>query len=225
MKNKGRPVLIVFGVVLLGTALVIGFALLSERKARFWSGETERMSPVLKLADLSDQSFFLAEDNYLPRFDSRQSSLIWKIGKPADGLLRVSFFEYPGKKKEVPPMRFVVSMSDVRGREKSLIKNTPRKKPSAIVKSHYLIKLSIPAGFEIKFAALPEAGGEWPAIDVGMTVPSLEMTSTARRPSNLLIISIDALRILSSQTMTPTSKDTRNSDSRSIGNFAGSPRY
>ena len=35
MKNKGRTALVVWAIALLGTALVIGVALLSERKARF----------------------------------------------------------------------------------------------------------------------------------------------------------------------------------------------
>jgi len=35
MKNKGRTALVVLAIALLGTALVIGFALLAGRKARF----------------------------------------------------------------------------------------------------------------------------------------------------------------------------------------------
>ena len=186
--------MVALAIALLGTALVIGFALLSERKVRFRSGETERVSPVLKPADLSDRSFFLAGDNYLLHLDSRQSSLSWKIGRLAGGQLKVSFFAYPGKEAEVPPMRFVVSMSGGRGRKKTLIHDTPRKRSLGIVESHYSIELSMPAGGEIKFAVMPEAGGDWPAIDAGMTVPSIETTSTAPRPSNLLIISIDTLR-------------------------------
>ena len=35
MKNKGRTALVALAIALLGTAPVIGFALLSERKVRF----------------------------------------------------------------------------------------------------------------------------------------------------------------------------------------------
>jgi hypothetical protein len=114
MKNKQRTALGVLAIALLGTALVVGSALLAGRKARFRSGETERMSPILKPADLSDRSFFHVKSNYLLRLDSRQSSLSWKIGRLAGGLLKVSFFAYPEKEAEVPPMRFVVSMSGSR---------------------------------------------------------------------------------------------------------------
>jgi hypothetical protein len=47
--------------------------------------------------------------------------LSWKIGKPAAGRLKVSFFAYPGKETVVPPMRFIVSVSSERGRGKNLI--------------------------------------------------------------------------------------------------------
>ena len=194
MKNNRRTALIVFAMVLVGTAVVVGSALLAGRKARFRSGETERLSPVLKPADLSDRSFFLVKERYLLRLDSRQSSLSWKLGRPAAGRLKVSFFAFPGKETVVPPMRFIVSASGDRGREKSLIQDTPRKRPSGNVENHYSVELSIPSGGEINFAVMPEAGGEWPVIDAGLTVPRIETTSNTPHPSNLLIISIDALR-------------------------------
>ena len=194
MKNNKHLALIVSAMALVGTIVVVGSVFVAGRKARFRNGETERVSPVLKPADLSDRSFFLVKRNYLVRLDSRQSSLSWKIDKPVAGLLKVSFSAYPGKETEVPLLRFVVSVSDGRGREKKLINDTPKKKPSGIVNNHYRKEIDLPAGGEIKFTAMPEAGGEWPAIDAGMTVPRIETTSTAPRPSNLLIISIDALR-------------------------------
>ena len=59
MKNNRRTALIVLAMVLVGIALVVGSVLLAGRKARFRSEGAERVSPVLKPADLIDRSFFL----------------------------------------------------------------------------------------------------------------------------------------------------------------------
>jgi arylsulfatase A-like enzyme len=154
------------------------------------------VSPVLKPADLSDRSFFLADNRYLLRLGPGQPNLRWKLDRPARGRLKVSFYAYADKKANLPPFRFVVTASGSGGPEKTLVRETLGERPSGTLESHYDVEVSLPAGAEIEFGASTESdgAGAGAAMDAGITVPRIVTASTAPSPSPLLIISIDALR-------------------------------
>ena len=196
MKNNRRTALIVLAMALVGTVVVIGSVFLAARKARFRSGGAERVSPVLKPVDLSDRSFFLADNRYLLRLGPGQPNLRWKLDRPARGRLKVSFYAYADKKANLPSFRFVVTASGSGGPEKTLVRETLGERPSGTLESRYDVEVSLPAGAEIEFGASIEAdaAGAGAAVDAGITVPRIVTASTAPAPSSLLIISIDALR-------------------------------
>jgi len=196
MKNNRRTALIVLAMVLVGIAVVIGSVFLAGRKARFRSGEAERVSPVLKPADLSDRSFFLADGRYLLRLGPGQPNLRWKLDRPARGRLQVTFYAYADKKAKLPPFRFVVTASGSGGQEHTLVRETLRERSSGTLESRHDVEVSLPAGAEIEFGASIEAdvAGAGAVVNAGITVPRIVTASTAPSPSSLLIISIDALR-------------------------------
>jgi choline-sulfatase len=164
---------------------------LRSRPPRFVRGERDLVSPVLKPADLGDRKFFLVDNRYLLRLDSSQPSLVWKFDRPQQGRLSVEFFAYPGA-KPVPPLRFVVTLTNSRGREKNIVFDAWRRPRSDSIKRHYERSVDVPAGARVEFAAISDAG--WDGFDAGMTVPSLETPASGPRPGSVLIISIDALR-------------------------------
>ena len=194
MKSNRRAVLLVLAVALVGIGAVIGSVFLAGRKARFRSGETELLSPVLKPNDLSDRSFFLADNRYLLRLGQGQPSLRWKLGRPAQGRLQVSFYASAGKKAILPPFKFVVTAYGGGGEENTLIRETLSERSSGTIESHQSVEVSLPAGAEIEFGASVEADVAGAVADSGITVPRIVTASTAPSPGSLLIISIDALR-------------------------------
>jgi len=194
MKNNRRTVLLVLAVALVGIGAVIGSVFLAGRKARFRSGETELLSPVLKPNDLSDRSFFLADNRYLLRLGQGQPNLRWKLDRPAQGRLQVSFYAYAGKKAILPPFKFVVTASGSGGQENTLVRETLSERSSGTLENHQSVEVSLPAGAEIEFGASVEADAAGAVEDSGITVPRIVTASTAPAPSSLLIISIDALR-------------------------------
>jgi arylsulfatase A-like enzyme len=191
-KKRGRAIFFSAAAVLVVIAVITGLALHFGRP-RFLRGERGRVSPVLKPFDLNDRNFFLVDNRYLLRLDSTQSSLRWAFSRPVRGQLHIAFFAFP-KGGPVPPLRFFAAAVSSRGRQKTVIFETWRNESADVIERHYEVAVSLPAGSEIEFAAVPETADDWSSVDVGITVPRVETEKTIPPPSHLLIISIDALR-------------------------------
>jgi choline-sulfatase len=88
----------------------------------------------------------------------------------------------------------VVTLTNSRGREKKIVFDAWRKPQSEAIERHYECAVEVPAAAQVEFAALPETTSNWDGFDAGMTVPSLETAASGPGPSNVLIISVDALR-------------------------------
>jgi choline-sulfatase len=191
-KKRRRVVFFFTAGALIVIAAITGLALHCGRQ-RFLRGERDRVSPVLKPADLSERSFFLVDNRYLLRLDSSQPNLRWTFDRPVRGQLQVGFFAFP-RGGPVPPLRFLATEVSSRGRQKTVIFENWRHGSADIIERRYDVAVSLPAGSEIEFSAVPETAGDWSSFEAGITVPSIETKTTTPPPSHLLIISIDALR-------------------------------
>ena len=192
-KKRKPAAFITWAIVLIVLAAILGITYHSIRTPRFLRGARDRVSPVVKPAELGDRSFFLAGASYLLRLDPDQPSLRWKFDRFVRGRLRVSFFVFP-KSGPVPPLKFTVTVSGPRGRKRTVIVEAWRDRPSGPIKRQYDVKVIVPAGGEIELAAIPETVEGLRDLDIGITVPSIETGETAPRPIHVMIVSVDALR-------------------------------
>jgi len=192
--KKRKPLaFVIWAIALIALAAILGIAYHSIRTPRFLRGERDRVSPVVKPAELGDRSFFLAGSRYLLRLDPEQPSIRWKFDRLVRGQLRVSLFVSP-KSSSVPPLKFTATVSAPRGRKRRVILEAWRDRTSGPIKRQYNVKIVVPAGGEIELAVIPEMVETWRDLDIGITVPSIETAEPAPRPIHVIILSVDALR-------------------------------
>ena len=188
-----RKALLVSLLVLAAAAAAgLGLWYHSRSLPSYFRGESGLVSPVLKPSGLETRSFFLAGDRYFLRLDAVSPSLIWEIGRPAAGELEVSF-RAALKGETAPAVGFSVSLIAVNGVQE-LISKEWRPLPGKPIGQDFKVPVSVAKGSRIEFRLIPPASGDPSVMDVGITVPSIKTADSGRRPSNLMIISIDALR-------------------------------
>ena len=178
---------------ILGMIAIVAGMIFYFRSPRFLKGEESRLSPILKPSDLSDRSFFLVDHRYLLRLDSSLPNLRWKFVQPIRGELHLGFFIYPHG-TPVSPLTFDVTAVSGYGGKKQLILETWKDWTGDSIERHFKVPVSLPAGGEIEFAAISDSISDWSSFDIGMTVPRVEIEGSSSPPSNLLMISVDALR-------------------------------
>jgi len=197
--TTNRPIVnrkaILVSLLVLAAAAVVGLGLWHRSRSlpSYFRGESSLVSPVLKPSGLETRSFFLAGDRYFLRLDAVSPSLIWKIGRPAAGELEVSF-RAALKGEAAPAVGFSVSLIAVNGGVQELISKEWRPLPGKAIGQDFKVPVSFAKGSRIEFRLVPPAAGDPSVMDVGITVPSIKTGASGRLPSNLLIISIDALR-------------------------------
>jgi arylsulfatase A-like enzyme len=192
-KKKKPPAFVIWAIGLIALVAILGIAYRPFRTPRFLRGQRDRVSPVLKPAQLSDRNFFLVGSKYLLRLDPHQPSLRWKFDRLVRGQLEVSFFVFP-KSGPVPPLKFTATVSAPRGRKRKVIQEAWRDRPADPIRREYSVKVVVPAGGEIELAAVPETAESWHNLDIGIAVPRIETGETAPRPIHVIIVSVDALR-------------------------------
>jgi len=183
------------GVIVLAVAAASGVLLWLRSRSlpAYLKGESGLASPVLKPVGLDDRSYFLAGDRYLLRLDPDRPSLLWKIDRSAAGELEVAFRAAP-KGETVPAVGFSASLRGADGGGRELFSKDWQPAPGKPIEQDFKVPVSVAAGSTIEFRLDPPAAGNPSALDVGITVPSIKTGGSGRQPSNLLIITIDALR-------------------------------
>jgi arylsulfatase A-like enzyme len=183
------------GVLILAVAAVSGWFFWRRLSGlpSYARGESSRVSPVLKPSGLEQRSFFLAGDRYLMRLDRESPSLLWKIDRPATGDLEVAFHAAP-KGEPAPSVNFSVSVAESGGAARELISRTWVTSPGKAVGEAFKVPVSIAPGSSIEFRLTPPEAGDPSLMDAGITIPRIHTQGSGPQPSNLLIISIDALR-------------------------------
>ena len=156
-------------------------------------GESHLISPVLKPSGLEVRDFFLVGTRYLIRLDSKRPSLLWKVDRPATGELKVVFHALL-KREIANALIFSASQVEGKGNTRELLSQEWRPRPGEAVEREFRVPVSAPRGAAIEFRLVPPALGDPSIMDAGITVPSITTESTGPKPSNLLLISIDALR-------------------------------
>ena len=186
----------VFVPFLLVTAAVAGFAIFRtmSRVPGTMRGEADRVSPVLKPLDLAERSFFLVGGRYLIRLEPGNRALRWKLDRGGKGELEVTFYAV-FKGKPVPPFGFSVSATDGDGRRRELFSETWETPPASSVTRRFKTSIALSPGTEIEFLLSPETPPAPEVLDAGITVPRLTIEGSSKPPSNLLIVSIDALGV------------------------------
>ncbi len=176
-------------------AAVAGIAIfrITGRAPSYARGEADRVSPVLKPPDLADRDFFLLDGRYLVRLEPGNRALRWKLDRGGKGELEVTFHAAP-KGKPVPPFGFSASVTDANGRRRELFSESWVTSPSSSVSRKFKTGIALSAGAEIEFLLTPETPPGREVLDAGITVPRLTGAESSKPPSNLLIVSIDALR-------------------------------
>jgi arylsulfatase A-like enzyme len=188
------PKAIVVTVLVLAAAVVAGFVFgLRSHNPSYLRGESGRVSPVLKPSGLEVRDFFLVGGRYLIRLDYRKPSLLWKIARPATGELKVVFHALL-KGETATALTFSASLAEGKGDAKELLSQEWRPRPGEAVEREFKVPVSFRRGAAIEFRLDPPSAGDPAIMDAGITVPSITTKGEGPRPSNLLIISIDALR-------------------------------
>jgi len=183
------------GLIVLAVAAISGAALWRRFGSlpSYVRGESDRVSPVLKPSGLEPRSFFLAGERYLLRLDPESPSLLWKIDRPVAGELEVAFYAVL-KGEAAPAFGFSASVTEGNGGVRELFSNAWRPSPGKAVEQKFKVPVSVAEGSVIEFRLAPPAAADRSVMDAGITIPSIETGSSGPQPSNLLIISIDALR-------------------------------
>jgi choline-sulfatase len=186
---------VLFSLLFLAVAAVAG-VLLWRRFGSLPSyirGESGRVSPVLKPSGLEARSFFLAGDRYLMRLDRESPFLLWKLDRSVTGELEVAFHAVL-KGEALPAFDFSASVTEGNGTVRELFSKTWVPSPGRAVGETFKVPVSIAPGSSIEFRLTPPEAGDPSVMDVGITIPSIKTQGSGPQPSNLLIISIDALR-------------------------------
>jgi choline-sulfatase len=186
---------VLFSLFFLAVAAVAG-VLLWRRFGSLPSyirGESGRVSPVLKPSGLEARSFFLAGDRYLMRLDRESPFLLWKLDRSVTGELEVAFHAVL-KGEALPAFDFSASVTEGNGTARELFSKTWVPSPGRAVGETFKVPVSIAPGSSIEFRLTPPEAGDPSVMDVGITIPSIKTQGSGPQPSNLLIISIDALR-------------------------------
>lgn len=179
------------GAIVIIAALAAG--LRHFRQPRYLRGERDRVSPVLKPADLSERSFFLRGSRYFLRLDEGRPALTWKLDRPVKGKLRLTVY-VSSKQSPEPPLEYVISAVAPTGGSRRLYADVLRCRESGSDERTFETEVALPAGAKIEVEAIPGRADGWAFLHAGISVPLIETESTAAKPSHLLIISLDALR-------------------------------
>jgi choline-sulfatase len=184
----------VAGPLVVVAAVVAGVMILrtTNRVPSYARSEAKRASPVLKPSDLSERDFFLLDGRYLIRLEPGNRALRWKLKRGGKGEFEVTFHA-AAKGKLVPPFGFSVSVTDG-GRRRELFSETWKTPPPSSVARRFKAGIALSAGAEVEFLLFPETAPGPEVLDAGITIPRLTIEGTSKPPSNLLIVSIDALR-------------------------------
>ena len=164
------------------------------RRPAYLKGEAERISPVLKPSDLRDRSFFLRGIRYLIRLGPEDPALRWKLDRPAAGELEVTVYVMP-KAAPVPVVTFSITASSGGAPPRTLYaKSWPSIPADKGIGQTIKAAVTLAAGDELEFRLSPDPLPGPGILSAGITVPRISVPDSGRRPSDLLIISIDALR-------------------------------
>jgi len=198
MTANGRAIsrkAVLIGIIFLAVAAVSGVVLWRRFGSlpSYIRGESNRVSPVLKPSGLGGRSFFLAGERYLLRLDRENPFLLWTFDRPAAGELEVAFHAVL-KGETSPALGFSASVTEGKGRARELFSKTWLPSPGKTVGQDFKVPISVSQGSSIEFRLAPPEAGDPSVMDVGITVPFLKTRGSGPQPSNLLIISIDALR-------------------------------
>ncbi len=186
---------VLVGIVVLAVAAVSGVVLwrCSGSLPSYARGERDRVSPVVKPSGLETRSFFLAGERYLLRLNPENPSLLWKMDRPVVGELEV-VFRAVLKGEAAPSFDFSASVTEGNGRVRELFSKAWVPTPGKAVGQNFNVPVSIAEGSAIEFRLAPSAASDPSVMDAGITIPSITTQGSGPLPSNLLIISIDALR-------------------------------
>jgi choline-sulfatase len=191
--QRRRKKTAVFIVLAASVAVVLALFRPWEQRSGYLAGEAGRISPVLKPSGLEGRSFFLLGSRYLLRLGPEDPILRWKLDQGANGELSVTFQAAP-KGKPVPPFGFSVSSTDGDGSRRELFSETWAAPPASIVTRRIKAGIALSAGAEIDFrlSAATIPGSD--VLDAGIIVPRITTEGAGKPPSDVLIVSIDALR-------------------------------
>jgi len=186
---------VLVGIVVLAVAAVSGVVLWQRFGSlpSYARGESDRVSPVLKPSGLETRNFFLAGERYLVRLNPENPSLLWKIDRPVAGELEVAFRAVL-KGEAAPAFDFSASVTEGNGRVRELFSKAWLPSPGKAVGQNFKVPVSVAEGAAIEFRLAPPAASDPSIMDAGITIPSIKTRGSGPQPSNLLIISIDALR-------------------------------
>lgn len=183
------------GAVVLALAAVSGILLWRRfgHLAPYVRGESDRVSPVLKPSGLESRDFFLAGGRYFLRLDSKSPSLLWKLDHPVAGELDVAFRAVL-KGNAAAAFGFSASVTEGNGPARELFSEEWRTSPGDEVERKFKVPVSLAKGAAVEFHLVAPALDDPSNLDSGITVPSISTRGSGPKPSNLFIISIDALR-------------------------------
>ena len=194
MKSPGRRTRIVALIaVAASVAAIVVLVRPWHRHPGYLSGEAGRISPVLKPSGLAGRRFFLLGARYLLRLGPEDPALRWKLDHGAKGELTVTFHA-AAKGKPVPPFGFSVSATDGDGSRKELFSETWDTPPTSVVTRRFKTGISLTEGAEIEFRLSAATIPGTAVLDAGIFIPRITTEGAGKPPSNVFIISIDALR-------------------------------
>ena len=194
MKSPGRRRrIVVLIVVAASIAAIVVLVRPWHRHPGYLSGEGGRISPVLKPSGLEGRKFFLLGARYLLRLGPEDPALRWKLDHGAKGELTVTFHA-AAKGKPVPPFGFSVSATDGDGSRKELFSETWDSPPASAVTRRFKTGISLTEGAEIEFRLLAATIPGTDVLDAGIFIPRITTEGAGKPPSNVFIVSIDALR-------------------------------
>lgn len=157
-------------------------------------GESGRRSPVLRPAGLDDRSFFLSEGRYYVRLDPGEPALRWDLAEGGSGRLEVAFRAVP-KTAVSPAFGFAVAVSEGTAPARVLHEERWDDGARGPVGGPVALDVSLAPGSRLEFRLTAPGSVPSPEVlDAGIGVPRLVTEAQGPPPSNLLIISIDALR-------------------------------
>jgi len=193
-RAAGRKTLLA-GIIFLVVAAVLGIVVWRRFGSlpSYIRGESKRVSPFLKPSGLEARSFFLARERYLMRLDQESPFLLWKFDRPVAGQLEVAFHAVL-KGEGSPAFSFSASVTEKNGGVRELFSEAWVPSPGKAVGQSFKVPVSVTQGSAIKFRLAPPEAGDPSVMDAGITIPSIKTHGSGPPPSNLLIISIDALR-------------------------------
>jgi arylsulfatase A-like enzyme len=186
---------VLVGIIVLAVAAVSSVVLWHRFGSlpSYFRGESDRVSPVLKPSGLEARNFFLAGGSYLLRLDSESPSLVWKIDRPVAGELEVAFHAVL-KAGAATAFGFSATVTEGNSGARELFSKEWHPSPEEAVNQKFKVPISVAKAAAIEFRLAPPTTDDPSVLDAGITIPRLATRASGPKPSNLFIISIDALR-------------------------------